>query len=336
MPAAAFLIDLGVLFALVALIGLRVGYTYSLGKVLQTAAFLFASISIPTPFGHFHPLGFAADALIKLDHGIMHTLGRGIEDMQAAWNAAASYTATAVEWVGREIASLSHDTAQAVEGLATFKVPKWVLNRLGAGLAAIAVLKAEVSTLEHEALHHIANVTNVFPQKVRVVYRAIAKPAISAVPKAISKLDWITPAIALPDISAVPKAIPGIKALEREVGATAEWVKANARKLTVAGIVGLTVAALGRLGLGWLRCRNVSKVGKGVCGMNPLDLAALLAGSIGIASSISVVSLAEECQTFATAVNTAMEVFVKELPSPSKQALTEAEDAIAEVFAFIT
>jgi hypothetical protein len=299
MPVALGLVDLGVLLALIVLVGLSYGYRYTLGALLQTLVAALDAIRLPHAFGigGQRIFGVVADGIEKLDHTIRHYLGRGVEDMQAAWNSCVSYTATAVNWIGKEIASLSHDTAQAVEGLATVQVPRWVKNRLAAGLAAIAVLKAEVLTLEHEALHHIANVTNVFPQKVRVVYRAIAKPAISAVPKAISKLDWITPAIALPDISAVPKAIPGIKALERDFGAVKDRLKSVARTLTPAGIVGLVAAAtLATLGLGWLKCSNVGKVGRRVCGLNSQILDSLLAGLVAVFGTIGLVVFAEDVQ----------------------------------------
>jgi hypothetical protein len=93
MPAVAVLVDVGILLALAVLIGLRFGYTYTLGKVLLMSAALLNTVVIPTPFGNIRLLGFAADALLKADHAIMHTLGRGITDMQAAWNEAVSYTA---------------------------------------------------------------------------------------------------------------------------------------------------------------------------------------------------------------------------------------------------
>src|SRR5947208_5391901 len=116
MPAAIGLVDLGVLLALGVLIGLSYAYRYSLGAVIVSLAQLIGSLRLPGFLGGGRVLGFAADELLKVDNAIRHALGRGVEDMQSAWNECISYTATAIHWIGKEIASLSHDTAQAVEG----------------------------------------------------------------------------------------------------------------------------------------------------------------------------------------------------------------------------
>jgi hypothetical protein len=299
MPVAIGLVDLGVLLALIVLVGLSYSYRYTLGALLQALVAALDAIRLPHAFGigGQRIFGVVADGLDKLDHTIRHYLGRGVEDMQAAWNASVSYTATAVNWIGKEIASLSHDTAQAVEGLATVQVPRWVKNRLAAGLAAIAVLKAEVLTLGHSTVKVVERTTHVVTHRVKVIERTVIKPTTAAVPKVITRVEYIGHAIAQPDIGAIPRTIPGIKALERDFGAVKDRLKGVARTLTPAGIVGLVGAAVFSLfGLSWLRCSNVGKVGKRVCGLNSHILEGLLAGLIAVFGTIGIVKFAEDVQ----------------------------------------
>jgi hypothetical protein len=54
--------------------------------------------------------------------------------------------------------------------------------------------------------------------------------------------------------------------------------------------------ALGRLGLGWARCSNVGKVGRRVCGMDASLLESVLADSLLILGTLSLVTFAEEMQ----------------------------------------
>lgn len=64
----------------------------------------------------------------------------------------------------------------------------------------------------------------------------------------------------------------------------------------VAAAAGTAAFALARLGLGWIRCRNVSKVGRRVCGMDPLELEALLAGSVVLFATLDIRTFAREMQ----------------------------------------
>jgi hypothetical protein len=258
MPAVAVLVDVGILLGLAVLIGLRFGYTYTLGKVLLMSAALLNTVVIPTPFGKIRLLGFAADALLKADHAIMHTLGRGISDMQAAWNEAVSYTATVFHWIGHEIAALAHDTAQAVEGIHVGAVTN-VYKKVNPGLAArVGALAAAVALLTRHLAHVVA----------REAHYAKAK------------VEAVTHAIAVPDLGAIPRVIPRVKPLEDAASWGRAEIKRLARYLTPAGIIGLVGATtFGGFGLGWLRCKGVGRVGRSLCGASGL-IEALYAGAI--------------------------------------------------------
>lgn len=258
MPAAIGLVDLGVLLALALLIALSYAYNYTLGAAIVGIAKAIGSLRLPGIVGGGRVLGFAADALEKIDHSIRHSLGVGIEAMQATWNECISYTAQAFHWIGKEIASLSHDTAQAVEGLMLGQVKPWVNRRLVAALAAVAALKARVLALERSTVAHVTRAVHVVEHKTMVIARAIS----------------------VPNVGAIPRAIPKLAHLEREMTALERWVKAHAPLLTVTAVTGLLSAVMfRRLGLSWLRCKGVGRVGRSLCGASGL-IEALYAGAI--------------------------------------------------------
>ena len=291
MPAAIGLVDIALLAALAVLIALSTIYTYSLGAVLRGAASLLNLIALTTPFGTFRPLGFAADAIDKVDHGIRHALGVAIENTQAAWNTALHRTAEAVHWIGHEIAALAHDTAQAVEGVTVTQVTN-VYRKVNPALARkVGALAAAVAVLERRLTH------------------VVAREAHTATAKATA----VEHAIALPGTDALPKVIPRVKELEQEAEAALKRAREFARRFGPAALLGTIAFALGKLGITWARCSNVNKVGKRACGMNPDLLESLLADTLLVAGTISVVEFAKELLAIETEVVAGLRAFVREI-----------------------
>jgi hypothetical protein len=273
-PVALGLVDLGVLLALGFLIALSYAYRYSVGAAIVGIANALGSVRLPGFVGGGRVLGFAADELLKIDNSIRHAIGVGIEAMQATWNDAISYTATAVHWVGKEIASISHDTAQAIEGLHVTSVTN-VYRKVNPGLAAkVGALVATVAALGR-----------------RIAYVA-EQDASYAKHKTIA----VEHAIAVPDVGAIPRTIPSVKELERAGEAALARAKEFARRFGPAALLGTIIASLARIGLGWTRCSNVGKTGKQICGMNPSLLESLLADTLLIVGTVSLVEFAEGMQ----------------------------------------
>jgi hypothetical protein len=101
-----------------------------------------------------------------------------------------------------------------------------------------------------------------------------------------------------------------------------DWsgLKARLRRLEHAagatGAVALFVAALSRLGLHWLRCRNVSKVGRAVCGTDTGLLTSLLGDALLIASAVSVVEFARELLAIEDEALVIAHRIIREFPDP--------------------
>jgi hypothetical protein len=301
MPAAAALADLGVLLALAILIGLSYAYRYSLGAAIVALAAAIGSLRINTPFGSFRLLGFVADALTAIDNSIRHALGRGIADMQAVWNDCVSFTATAVHWIGHEIAALAHDTAQAVEGLHVSSVTN-VYKRVNPGLAArVGALAATVAALAHRIAHLPTN----------------------TITKVVHEVPAVTHAVSVPDIGAIPRTIPSVKELERATADGLARIKNAAKRLGPTAILGLLVGALATVGGNWIRCSKAGRWGRNICGMNENLLEGLIADALLVVGALSIVEFAKELQAIETEVVKGVSFGIREArpgykPTPSQ------------------
>lgn len=56
-----------------------------------------------------------------------------------------------------------------------------------------------------------------------------------------------------------------------------KWVRARKTSLTTGVFLGAFAWALGRFGVGWIRCSNWKRIGRSVCGMSPSWISGLLA-----------------------------------------------------------
>ncbi len=87
----------------------------------------------------------------------------------------------------------------------------------------------------------------------------------------------------------------------------------RAEKLLLGGaLVGQIVRTIARH-LPWYRCSNVSKAARRLCGLNTDLLDSLIAGSLIIAGSISLVDFAKDTQAFTEEFEKALSFFLREL-----------------------
>lgn len=96
---------------------------------------------------------------------------------------------------------------------------------------------------------------------------------------------------------------------EHEVGHLTGRLSRVEKLLGVAAFAGLLVRALERLGLKWLRCGNVTKAGRRVCGMDPSLLDSLLLDTLVVAGALSLVEFAKEVQGIEQEVATGVRWF---------------------------
>lgn len=108
-------------------------------------------------------------------------------------------------------------------------------------------------------------------------------------------------ALPIPQVPTFPNIWKRIRALEHKL----------AKPVAVAAVV----AAIARLGLGWIRCNKVRKVGRQLCGFDDSLLDALILDAIAIFSVISVVEFAKELRAVEDEAVNIMGRLVREWPA---------------------
>jgi len=92
-------------------------------------------------------------------------------------------------------------------------------------------------------------------------------------------------------------------------------LKALEKKLATPIGIGIVAVALSRLGAGWIRCNNVKRIGRQLCGINSNLLDELLLDSIAIFSLLSVVEFATELRSIEDEAVSIMGRLVREWPA---------------------
>lgn len=263
----------GIDLALLAICGLLIcfafAYRMTMGAALRWAADQLDGIRIGGRiFGGVHPFSPLAARLRNLDTTIMRYLGTAIEATSHAWKTGWNYTAYAFEQMGDAIAGAAEDTFHALDHYRRYVIP-------AALSAAVGPLAALVYQLRHliDAKAHVV---------IRTVVHTVTRIEHTTVAKAVA--------------IARPLPFPRLGQLEREAAATESRLRDYARRISPAALAAIVVATLARLGLGWLRCSRVNRLGRRVCGMDESVLESLLADTLLIVGTISLVEFAEGMQ----------------------------------------
>src|SRR6266536_647839 len=249
---------------------LATGWNQTLGAGLRSIAREIEGVRLPHVLGHGRFLGPVADAFYAADSAVHRALvAVANENFHAGrW----FFNASARSWT--DLATTLAHVAVAVErSFAHFEeviLPRWVGHAL-AHTGAFAVW------LLTEARHE--------GQAVRDWTREQVHRRTVAVGHEFDILG-----------RRVGRVGSRVGRLERDAAGLRARLRGLEGKLAAGAFAGLVVAALGRLGLRWLRCGNVNKVGRSVCGMNPSLLESLLADALLVGGAISLVALAEHMQ----------------------------------------
>lgn len=280
------------LFACLVMIALAYAYKSTLGAVLEVLAGVFAMVVIPNPIGHdIHPLKWIADGITELDNLILAALGAGIKGTEWAYHKMVHYQAYALQEIGHAIGDLAEGTYKALVHALTVNVPRQIAAAIAAAQLgathALGHLRRDLAAAEHEIATDVAAIR----RDLAAAERATGKAARHAEQTAAGAAT-----------AAIAATLPRIKGVEHDFEQAAARLRSLGRVLTPAGIIGLVAAAIGRMGLGWVRCGNVKDVGKAVCGMDRGLLDAILADATLILGTVSLVEFAEGMQEVMGAV----------------------------------
>lgn len=227
-------------------------------------------VRIRIPRYTLHPLRPVASGLRGVDKAIRWSLA----EIALAGEDGASWLFTQagniMAWTGREIGDLAEAVASALHLQRTVEIPKVMRAQVASALARVRAVNHDLDRLEAQAAAQWARLRH-----------------------GIDRLDGLATRTLPHEIARLRAQVA---ALPRDIARLGGRVTHVERKLGAATFAGLVATALATLGLNWARCRNVSRVGKRACGMDPDLLESVLGGTLLLLSAISIEQLARELQ----------------------------------------
>lgn len=287
-PAVAVLLAAaGAFLCYLAASGMLTAWRRSLGKLLVYFADQLDRVSVRILGRTFRIFGSLAALLRTANRNVDTLLGEAVEWSGKGASAMFSYFLTMQLWIWQQMSGLANDTYAAIKGVRTTTVN--------------TTTKVIRQTVVKPITKQVTVVLKVSSAAVRTFNKRLSRAE-----KRVAAL-----AVAVAGVAALP--LPRIGRLEKRAKA-AEKRLTRLEKLTL-GAVGAaaTLAALKRLGLGWLRCGNVTRSGKRVCGMDSSLLDSLLAGSLLLTSALSLQQMARELREPTALVMDGLDTLVSEL-----------------------
>jgi hypothetical protein len=261
------------------------GYKFTLGAILSGIAGILFNVASAIPLGLGGVFTDAGNALLGLDNTILNVLGTGVNATSYAWHRWMQWTAQSLTAIGEAERYVATETLRGFQTMRRTVVP---------GLIAAAV--GPLGLILGRTITHTKSIERVVTVEVPKVTRLV-KTAVTNVYPTTVRVEKLSKATVLKAIAvAGGLAIPRLGQLERDYAAAKARLGKIVKTLTPAGVLGLVLSAVAALDLGWTRCSNVKKVGKGVCGLSPSLLDDLLLGLVSIFGTLSLVELAEQYQ----------------------------------------
>jgi hypothetical protein len=297
--------------ACVFLLALNKVWKFSVGALLSAMADMVSSLPHVTILGQkVPPWDALASGITELDNYVLEAIGVGIQQTERGLHALIGAMTWLLQETADQVAGLAEDTAKAFDYMKRILIPAL----LGVALAPIVREIAHLGARTKTIVLHPTTIVHKVVQVVTPGLKAL-EGKVSALEAKVAAIGAAAPAIVTAPAIAIPlpkpSAIPG----DITKGLDSLWkrVRGIGKTLTPTGIVALVAGATGLLGLSWGRCAKASKLGKNVCGMNDDLLEGLLASTLVVASSISVVEFAKACQAFTPTVEDGLRFFVREL-----------------------
>lgn len=314
-PAAAIFLSLLLLLAL------AFAYDNTLGPLFLAVGNFFRGIRISIPRTGFGlSFAFVATALDGLDNHIREYLASAIRNLEWSWHKLVHWNAYAWQELSGAVADVAEGTERSLAHLVKVKIGQvvdaliaTVLHRLAAAEAEIEVLKGRVDPRIGEAVRAAERAEKTAASAVAAIEAdAAAIPGLvsGAEQGALSKIRQVKGSLAAALAAAIATTIPRIRGVEREAGALKTRVGQIARTLTPAGIAGLVAGAvIAHLRLGWLKCSNVDRTARALCGLDHDLLDAVLLGTTAIVGTVGLVEFAKAVQGVTVDASDAIHTF---------------------------
>lgn len=274
--AAWLLIGFGVLFAYLTMFGLKTGYDYSLGALLNRMAQLTSHV--------WAVGGSISHAVDSVNHWVENRLADGLSGTELAvakwWHG--------MEWIvtttADTLAQFGMDVEAGFAALVNGVIPATIATNTAALERQLHNLRAQATAIAGSLVQLMLDRTHAIETTVARDFGAALR-GIDDIRGAVSERLGTFGRAVEAEIAGLRGYVNG--ALTRRVEAALAGAGAGA--LAWASVSALSAA------LGLLRCTNVQKAARAACRMDTGALDALLAGTLIIGGTLSVVTFAEAC-----------------------------------------
>lgn len=273
---------LAALFACIVCYMLLVAYQSTLGALLRVIA---NAINIKLPLIGY-AFAFIANGILALDSKINAALVDAVDGTRWAFARVLNFTALLIHQAMAGVADLAEATYGAVSHTVEHVIPELVAGTVKPVWGAV-----------HSLSHQLAYLWRV----VSSVAQSVDRAASVTVPKVISKTVTVTRVEVEKQtktvVQAVAGTLPRVGSIERTLHGIDATLKDTLRKVSPAALAGVFIGSvLSLTGLTWLRCGNVGRTGRALCGLNANVLEGLLAGLLSIFGTIGIVTFAKDVQ----------------------------------------
>jgi hypothetical protein len=249
--------------------------------------------------------GVTADLAVRLTRWITHSIGGEWADLQRL---GVTWLSGIAQWASVVIGDAllwPYELSKFAYWLLDVYLPKLLKTIPHVAAQVVHAVTTRVVRVERTVVR--------LPKLSRAVAQALVGAAVATfVHPYLSELRWlqrhfaalthaIPRALPLPTFPAIPNLWKRVHRLER--------------LLAVGAGVAVVARALARLNLGWIRCRKVGQVGRGLCGMDDSLLSSLLTDALAIFSIVSVVEFATELRAIEDEALSIMGKLVREWPA---------------------
>lgn len=281
---APSLAALGVIAVCSVCIALLYAYNVTLGAVLEVIA-KNIDVKISGPGFSIRPFAFITSGINALNSVVRNALGTAIQANSWAWRKFVNWQAYLWHETTRVIGDLADQTHLTLTWLVHHHLGDVIATYLNPLAAVVTLLRKQVPALAHDVAH-LGHVTT------RVI--------VHEIPKVTEHVTKQTQVIVKRVAYAVPSAVanpwPRLRHVERDVKGLEDRVNGLGRKLALPVMVGLVAASLEKLGLNAARCSRTQRWDKHLCGMDQSILDSLIADTLLILGTLSLVDAAKDLQ----------------------------------------
>jgi len=249
--------------------------------------------------------GIAADVAVRLTRWITHSVGEVFSDAERL---AVAWFSGLYQWAALAVGQA------LLWPIELFKLQWWLVTKAipNALHAALRGVHGAVTTVT-KVIPGITRTIVKLPKLTKAQAKALVSAAVATyIHPFLADLQWlrrhfhaltvaIPRALPIPTVPAFPNVWKRLRALERKIG--------------VPVALGVVATALARLGLGWIRCNRVKRLGKAACGIDDSLIDKLLLDTLAIFGLVSIVEFAEGLLAIEDEAVSIMGALVREWPT---------------------